>query len=139
VDHLKVFIVDGYEPVRQRLAARLADWGIEVVGHTGDSREAVRLTRALAPDVVLVDIRSMANNGAPAMCALLAKALPGTSIVILTSYIDDEVLTLGTEAGVTAYLLKTIGSRDLARDLKDIVVRQRNAEVQEGRWGHDPL
>lgn len=133
MNNLSVFIVDGYEPVRQRLAARLTESGVKVVGHTGDPREALRLTRALAPDAVLVDIRSMAHNGAPALCANLAEAVPGTSIVILTSYIDDEVLTLGTEAGVTAYLLKTIGSKDLARDLKGIVVRRRKAQVSGGR------
>lgn len=133
MNHLRVFIVDGYEPVREKLAARLSKSGLQVIGHTGNPEEAVRLTQTLAPDLVLVDIRSMASSGAPALCANLARVQPKTPIVILTSYVDDEVRVLGTEAGVSACLQKTIGSRDLAKNLKSIATQHRKAQLFEGR------
>ncbi len=133
MNHLRVFIVDGHEPVREKLAARLSESGLQVIGHTGNPEEAIRLTETLSPDLVLVDIRSMANNGAPALCTKLAHVQPKTSIVILTSYVDDEVRVLGTEAGVSAYLQKTIGSRDLAKHLRDIATQHQKALLFEGR------
>ncbi|WP_239078978.1 response regulator [Cellulomonas marina] len=78
---------------------------LEVVGEAADGGEAVRLAHALAPDVVLMDLRMPGTDGATATARLRAE-LPGVHVVVLTTYETDADILRAVEAGATGYLLK---------------------------------
>ena len=65
--------------------------GIEVVGAAGDGEEAVALVAGLAPDVVLMDLRMPRCDGVEATRRIRAEH-PGTQVVVLTTFADDESL-----------------------------------------------
>ena len=72
--------------------------GIEVVGSAADGDEAVRLVDELAPDVVLMDLRMPRCDGVEATRRIRAEH-PGTQVVVLTTYADDESLFPALQGG----------------------------------------
>jgi DNA-binding NarL/FixJ family response regulator len=76
-----------------------------VVGKGGTVEEAVNGVRALAPDVVLLDVHMPDGSGVQA-AATIKKERPQTQVVILTSDEEESVLRSAIEAGVTGYLSK---------------------------------
>jgi chemotaxis response regulator CheB len=89
---IRVLMADDQALVRARFKALLdAQEGIEVVGEAVDGEEAIRLARALRPDVVLMDIRMPGLDGPEATRAITAdELLAGVRIVILTTFDLDE-------------------------------------------------
>jgi DNA-binding NarL/FixJ family response regulator len=79
---------------------------LDVVGEAADGAEGVRKTRALRPDVVLMDVRMPGMDGLEATRALLAD--PGASyrILILTTFDLDEYVYQALQAGASGFLLK---------------------------------
>lgn len=105
-EHIRVLIADDHAIVREglRLILETAP-GIEVVGEAADGAEAVRLARATAPDVVLMDLRMPGMDGLTAITQLQGE-LPLTRVVILTTYNEDDLMLRGLEAGARGFLLK---------------------------------
>lgn len=93
--------------------------GIEVLGSAGDGAEAVRLTAELAPDVVLMDLRMPRCDGVEATRRIRA-AHPGTDVVALTTYGDDDSLFSALRAGARGYLTKDAGAEEIARAIADV-------------------
>jgi DNA-binding NarL/FixJ family response regulator len=110
---IRILIADDHEVVRIGLAALLdRQHGFRVVGEAASGDEAVRLARALRPDVVVMDIR-MPNGSGTDACRIITAELPGTPVVMLTSYADEEALFDAIGAGAAGYVLKRIGSDEL--------------------------
>jgi DNA-binding NarL/FixJ family response regulator len=81
--------------------------GIEVVGEAADGREAIELTRALIPDVVLMDIRMPTVDGIAATREIATDpALASVRIVILTTFELDEYVFDAIRAGTAGFLVK---------------------------------
>ncbi|HEU0028669.1 MAG TPA: response regulator transcription factor [Ktedonobacterales bacterium] len=76
-----------------------------VVGEAADGDEALRVARQTAPDLVLMDIRMPVRDGIAATRDILA-ALPGTKVVLLTTFDIQEYVVDGIRAGAVGYLLK---------------------------------
>ena len=115
---VRVLIVDDHEIVREGLRAVLEEEDdLEVVGEAGSGDEAVARVRALAPDVVLMDL---AMPGLPALEAvrLIREAAPATQVLILTTFVDERQVRAAIEAGAIGYLLKDVLKTDLARALR---------------------
>src|SRR6185369_15355366 len=103
---INVLLADDHTVVRQGFRALLeAEQDIAVVGEADTGRLAVGLTKKLRPDVVLMDIAMPLLNGLEATRQVL-KEVPGTKVLILSSYSDDEYVQQLTEAGAAGYLLK---------------------------------
>lgn len=110
---IRVCLVDDHTLVRRGIAALLAgDPEIEVVGEASDGLEAIELTRALRPDVVLMDIRMPGCDGLRAT-RIIKQEMPSVRIVVLTVSEDDEDLFEAVKAGAQGYLLKRMEPRDL--------------------------
>jgi DNA-binding NarL/FixJ family response regulator len=77
----------------------------EVVGEAADGADAVRRARALAPDVILMDLRMPNMDGVTAIAALSAAEVP-SRVLVLTTYDTDSDVLSAVEAGATGYLLK---------------------------------
>jgi DNA-binding NarL/FixJ family response regulator len=111
---VRVLIVDDQQIVREGLVAlvNLID-GVEVVGHAGDGAEAVRLARETAPHVVLMDLRMPVMDGAEAAGQIHA-ADPGVSVLMLSTYADDESIAAALRAGALGYLTKDANRNQIA-------------------------
>ena len=104
---IRVLLVDDQAVVRGGLKLILeAQDDIEVIGEAADGSEAVALTRALDPDVVLMDIRMPALDGIEAT-RQLAAAGTDARVLILTTYGLDEYVYEALRAGAAGFLLKT--------------------------------
>ena len=103
---IRVLIVDDHPVVRSGLAGMIdVEDDLEVVGEAGDGEEAVLRAAALAPDVVLMDLRMPRLDGAGATARIVA-ANPSTRVLVLTTYDTDTDIVRAVEAGATGYLLK---------------------------------
>ena len=112
---IRVLLADDQALVRAGFHALLdAQDEIEVIGEAADGREAVDLTRALTPDVVLMDIRMPTLDGIAATREIVAEpALAGVRIVILTTFELDEYVFDAIRAGAAGFLVKDTKPADL--------------------------
>lgn len=95
----RVVVADDQTVVREGIVMLLGLLpGVEVIGAAGDGEEAVRLVGELAPDVVLMDLRMPRCDGVEAT-RRIREQYPGTQVVVLTTYADDESLFPALRAG----------------------------------------
>jgi DNA-binding NarL/FixJ family response regulator len=110
---IRVALVDDQAIVRAGLARILSpEDGFEVVAEYADGRQAVEELPALRPDVVLMDIRMPALDGIAATKRLRATDEPLT-VLVLTTFGEDEVLWGSIEAGAAGFVLKDSTAEDL--------------------------
>jgi DNA-binding NarL/FixJ family response regulator len=101
-----VLIVDDDDLMRAGLRAVLSsDDTIVVADEVADGHAAVRRTRELRPDVVLMDVRMPNLDGVAATREIIAAA-PDTRILVLTTFEDDEYVFGALSAGASGFLLK---------------------------------
>ncbi len=115
---IRVLITDDHGVVRQGLRMFLGlDPEIEVVGEATDGEEAVAMTRALEPDVVLMDLMMPVMDGITAIQTIRSE-LPDVEIIALTSVLGDASVTGAVRAGAIGYLLKDVEAEELHRAIK---------------------
>lgn len=116
----RVVVADDQTVVREGIVMLLGLLpGIDVVGAAGDGEEAVRLVAEQRPDVVLMDLRMPRCDGVEATRRIRAQH-PGTQVVVLTTYADDDSLFPALRAGARGYLTKDAGGEEIARAIADV-------------------
>ena len=117
---LRLLVVDDHEGVRQGLVSLLdRREHFQVVAEAGTAAEAVEMARKFEPDLVVMDVRLPDGSGIEA-CREIRAEFPGTRVVILTSYPDEEAVLSAIIAGASGYLLKQIRGRDLISALEAV-------------------
>ncbi|WP_329320825.1 MULTISPECIES: response regulator transcription factor [unclassified Streptomyces] len=117
----RVVVADDQTVVREGIVMLLGLLpGIEVVGSAGDGEEAVALVAELAPDVVLMDLRMPRCDGVEATRRIRTEH-PGTQVVVLTTYADDESLFPALRAGARGYLTKDAGGDEIVRAVESVL------------------
>jgi DNA-binding NarL/FixJ family response regulator len=117
---IRVLIADDQTVVREGLETLLRlSPGIDVVGAARDGEEAVQLVAEHAPDIVLMDLRMPRCDGVQAT-RRIAQEHPGTRVLVLTTYADDESIFGALEAGAMGYLTKDAGARDMQRAIRAV-------------------
>lgn len=96
-----------------------AEGDIEVVGEAKDGREAVSLARQTQPEVVLMDVAMPELNGLEATRQIV-RELPGTKVLALSSYGNDDYVTQLLEAGGVGYLVKQTAAADLLKAIRQV-------------------
>ena len=109
---MTVLLADDHRVLLQGMKSLLQQEGYEVVAETCDGREAVRLCRALKPQVAVLDITMPGLNGLDA-AQKIRKFSPETKIVILTMHNESPYVIEALRADVNAYVLKTQAAQDL--------------------------
>ncbi|MCD9872835.1 response regulator transcription factor [Streptomyces guryensis] len=117
----RVVVADDQTVVREGIVMLLGLLpGVEVVGAAGDGDEAVQLVAELAPDVVLMDLRMPRCDGVEAT-RRIREEYPGTQVVVLTTYADDESLFPALRAGARGYLTKDAGGEEIVRAVQSVL------------------
>ncbi|SER97523.1 two component transcriptional regulator, LuxR family [Streptomyces sp. yr375] len=117
----RVVVADDQTVVREGIVMLLGLLpGVEVVGAAGDGDEAVRLVAELAPDVVLMDLRMPRCDGVEATRRIRAE-YPGTQVVVLTTFADDDSLFPALEAGARGYLTKDADGDEIVRAVHSVL------------------
>jgi len=113
-----VLVVDDQRLVREGIASLLGiQPGISVVGVAANGKEAVERVLALAPDVVLMDVRMPEMDGVDAV-AVLRRRAPDCRVVMLTTFDDEEYVVQALRAGAAGYLLKDLPAAELAEAVR---------------------
>jgi len=111
-------LVDDHEVVRLGLKSLIERHpGYEVVAEASAAHEAIQKAIAHEPDIVLMDIRLVGGSGIEA-CEEITNKLPGTKVIMLTSYAEDEMLFSAIRAGAIGYVLKQISSDALINTIE---------------------
>lgn len=127
-DRITVLIVDDHAMVRQGLRAFLelqdrAALPIEVVGEAANGKQAIDLARRTRPDVVLLDLVMPEVDGIQATSGIL-ECSPGTRVIILTSFGEEDRILPAVRAGAQGYLLKDIPPEDLVQAIRQVYLGQ---------------
>ncbi len=103
---IRVLVADDHHLVRQGICALLARaQDIEVVGEVADGQEAIELTRALHPDVIVMDVAMPRLSGNQAVARIHA-SYASTQIVMLSVHSDETLVRQALRSGAVGYLLK---------------------------------
>jgi two-component system response regulator DevR len=117
---VRVVICEDQEIVRDGLAAVLdREVDIDVVGKAGSAEETLEIIPDVAPDVAVVDYRLPGMSGVE-LCEELSARHPEVSVIILTSYLDDEVMLGAMRAGARGFAYKDVGAVELKRTVREV-------------------
>ena len=117
---IRIVVVDDHEIVRKGISAILqADSEFQVVGEASDGKAALRTILETRPDVALVDVR-LPEIGGVELCHHIQRESPETKVLILTSYLDGNLVRECISAGANGYVLKDTASTDLRRSIRQL-------------------
>jgi DNA-binding NarL/FixJ family response regulator len=117
---VRIMLVDDHEIVRTGLKSLLEKQpGFIITGEAGTVADAIAVARTAEPDVIVMDIRLPDGNGVEA-CREIRSERPGTRVIMLTSYADDEAVYGSILAGASAYLLKQTRGQALAEAISRV-------------------
>jgi DNA-binding NarL/FixJ family response regulator len=118
----RILIVDDHEIVRMGIKSHLLksrpDW--EVCGETTNGEEAIRLTRELKPDVVILDITMPQMSGLEA-CSRMRKLGLSTPVLMFTNHDFERMGIEVRDAGAQGYVLKSQAVRDLIQAIDTLL------------------
>lgn len=121
MSRIRVIIVDDHLIVRQGLKSILErESDMQVIGTFESAEEALEALPGLQPDVALVDVRMAGISGVD-LCRRMRASAEKTAVVILTSFLNEELVRECIQAGARGYLLKDVGELDLVRGVRAAV------------------
>ncbi len=119
---ITVVLVDDHQMVLDGLTAMLRPQAqrIEIMAQATDPAAALAAVERLRPDVVLLDVRLHGASGLD-LCEDLLNRSPGTKVVFLTVYDDEQYLFQALRAGASGFLLKRLSGPELLRHLERVL------------------
>jgi len=116
---MKIMIVDDHDMVRLGLSTYLSlESEIEVIAEASNGREALSVLTQLKesnlpfPDLILMDLMMPEMDGIATTQEVIIR-YPDMKIIILTSFLEDDKVMEGIQAGAVSYVLKTVSSEEL--------------------------
>ena len=121
---IRILLVDDHKIMRDGLRSLIEKQSeMAVVGEAENGRTAIRLTRKLKPDVIVMDINMPDLNGIDATRQITAE-LPSVKIVAFSMHSDRQFVAEMFKAGVSGYLLKDAAFDELARAIRTVADNQ---------------
>ena len=118
MNQITVLIADDHALFREALHLLLAQEGdIQVVGEATDGQQALIMTEAFQPDILLLDVRMPGVNGLDALPRIRAKS-PGTKVLMLSGYPEDDFIVEALQLGAKGYLSKSLTRADLVKAIR---------------------
>src|SRR5882757_2945102 len=116
---VRIVLVDDHEMVIEGLKAMLAAFSdrVSVVGQAVGAERALDVIGELDPDIVLSDVRMQGSSGLD-LCQTLRERRSDRKVVMLSVYDDEQYLFQALRVGAAGYLLKSISSDELVRQLE---------------------
>ena len=116
-----VLVVDDQPLVRQAVRDILTDGGIDVVGEAAGGHDAVRAAAALAPDVVVMDIRMPGLDGIAATQQICDGPVGSTTkVLVLTTFEEDEYVVAALRAGASGFIGKGSEPDDIVHAVRTV-------------------
>ena len=134
----RILVVDDHPIVREGISSLLSNYPeFAIVGEAADGVTALMMFREQRPDITLLDIRMPSITGLD-LLAQIRQIEPEATVIMLTSFDDDEYVVQALKAGALGYVLKSAsdemlvkairaarqGERILSPQVTDVVVRQ---------------
>jgi len=118
---IKILIADDHKIVRDGLRVLIdREKDMEVVGEAHNGFEAVKLTKKLHPDVIIMDISMPEMNGIEATLQIIKKNRK-VKILALSMHSDRKIVTSMLKAGASGYILKDCAFAELAMAIRCVV------------------
>lgn len=116
--NIRVMIVDDHSVVRSGLSKFLMVCpNLELVAEAENGEEALRLCALYRPDVILMDLM-MPGMGGVAATRQIRQRYPGTQIIVLTSFSEENLVQGALQAGAIGYLMKNVTASELGRAIR---------------------
>lgn len=120
---IRLVLVDDHAILRQGLRSvleRAED--LIVVGEAASEAEAEAIVRATDPDVVLLDLKLSAGSEYEGLtlCAKLSSSYPDLGLLILTTFLDEDLVVRAVHAGARGYVVKDVDTTELVRAIRAI-------------------
>lgn len=120
---IRLILVDDHAILRQGLRAVLErEDDLIVVGEASSEGEAEAVVRAMAPDVVLLDLKLSAGSDFEglSLCAKLSAAHPQLGLLVLTTFLDEDLVVRAVHAGARGYVVKDVDTTELVRAIRAV-------------------
>ena len=122
---IRVVLVDDHALVRQGFRRILEDDPeLTVVGEASNGADAIALVKKTDPDVVVMDMAMPEMSGLHATMEMI-KQRPGTKVLILSMYSDEQYVRNALDAGAKGYILKSAIENDLTRAVKAVAAGEQ--------------
>lgn len=118
---LRIMIADDEAVIRMGLKAMLTSLGHQVAGTAANGDDALKKSRSLKPDLLLLDIKMPGQDGL-AVAETLAAEMP-LPILMLTAYTEKVLIERAANAAVMGYLVKPINEEKLGPAIEVAVAR----------------
>ena len=120
---IRLVLVDDHAILREGLRSVLErQGGLVVVGEASSEAEAVAVVLATTPDVVLLDLKLSAGSEYEglSLCTKLSAAHPGIGLLVLTTFLDEDLVVRAMHAGARGYVVKDVDTTELVRAIRAI-------------------
>jgi DNA-binding NarL/FixJ family response regulator len=119
-DKKKILLVDDHPLFRAGLKSLLVDnHSFQIIGEAGDGQEAIRLTKTLKPDLVLMDI-SLPDKSGIEITRELKNLFPEILIMIVSMHAKIDFITEAFRAGALGYVIKGSAAERLVQGLETV-------------------
>lgn len=120
---VRIVLVDDHAIMRQGLRSVLErEEDIEVVAEAATPNEALAVVAAVGPHIVLLDLKLSTSQDAEGvqLCHDLTSQHPGLSVLVLTTFLDEQLVLRAIRAGAQGYVVKDVDTTGLLRAIHDV-------------------
>lgn len=127
---IRVLVVDDHDLVRTGISRMLSDVdGLQVIGQAESGEAAIKKSRDLKPDVVLMDVKMPGIGGLEATRKLL-RSHPDIKVIAVTICEEDPFPTRLLQAGAAGYLTKGAALDEMIQAIRMVFAGQRYISPQ---------
>ena len=117
---MRVVVVDDHSLVRGGLIGLLErEEDVEVVGEADTAEAGLSLIAEANPEIAILD-HSMPGMTGVEMCRIVTARHPNVGVILLTSFLTDEVVQGALDAGASAYVAKDGDAQDVVRAIRSV-------------------